>query len=212
MKSTLLKNKSVLFILGCLLMVILVYSVDLFHLAYQRAAWREFGKLTVPAEHLVYFVNDTPNVIGYTDTATGERVDCAQALAYVQTDSGETYRCCQAQDKISCVTGTFASEIPAADAACTDSLRATFGVPQTLAGAKDFQAYGICSTDSGSQLTVVQLSLDGQVAWKTLTTVGLGSVNSVLRCAIAPLLLALALRAFILLRRKPDPEKQMRRW
>jgi len=204
MNTSMLKNKNAIFILLCILVIVAIYSVDIFRLAYDLAAWHQFGDLPIQPTRLVYLEADTPNVIGYREPGTPDRVTCAEAVAYLETsgDAGIT-RCCQAETKISCLSGDFSPDIPAEDIACNQTLRETFGVPESL------QAYAECPDGGNPELTVAQMDADGNITWKYLTVNELSIFNTVMRCVIAPLLLGLAIRLAVILFRKPDPKRQI---
>lgn len=207
-----LKDRNTQIVIACILALILAYSVDAFHLAYRLAAWETFGDTSVRPAKLQYFIADTPDVIGYTEKDTGERVDCAEAVAYLETGAGETYRCCQAQTRVSCVAGDFSSDIPLIDTTCTDSLISTFGAPLTLPDTKDYLVYGVCSDSGNSELTVAQIDAADQIRWKTATIFGPSMVNNGLRCLLGPAALILLIRTVIMMRRNTDPDKQIRKW
>jgi hypothetical protein len=205
-----LKDKNTQIILACVIASLIVYSVNVFRLAYRLASWQSFGETSVAPARLLHFVSDTPNIIGYIEKGAGERVECAEAVAFLETDSGETYRCCQAETRVSCVAGDFASDIPAPEPACAQTLGETFGVPASLPGAKDYQLYGACSDSNPSELTVAQINAEGQIQWKSVSLLGPTIVSGALRCLLAPGLLAFAIWIFIQSRRKPDPNRQLR--
>ncbi|MEW5941305.1 MAG: hypothetical protein AB1750_16700 [Chloroflexota bacterium] len=207
-----LKDKNALTIGACMVALLLIYSINIFRLAYLLAPWESFGETSVVPARLLYFVNDTPDIIGYAEKDTGQRVECAEAVAYLGTDSGETYRCCQAERRVSCVAGDFASDIPPADPACAQTLSETFGVPASLAEARDYQIYGACPDSGPSELTVAKINAEGQIKWKSVSLFGPSLVSGALRCLLAPALLAYAIWTFVNARRKPDPDRQIRKW
>ena len=207
MNVSMLKNRSVQFMLLCLLAIALIYTVNIFPLAYNLTSWKSFGDLPIKSSRLVYFVADTPNVIGYRERGAPEPVTCAESVAYLETSAGDITRCCQTETKtISCLPGDYAPEIPATDETCISTMRTSFGVDESL------QVFAECPEGGNPRMTVVEMGADGQITSKTLSMFELGTVNIALRCLLAPLLLGLALRAVIILRRKPDPSRQLRRW
>ena len=206
MNVSMLKNRSVKFILLCLLAVVLIYAVDIFPLAYNLTAWKQFGTLPIKPARLVYFVADTPNLIGYREPGASEPVTCAESVAYLETTGGDITRCCQAETKISCLPGDYTPEMHPSDETCVSTMRETFGVAGSL------QVFAECPEGGNPQMTVVQMNADGQITSKTMTMFELSTINSALRCVLAPLLLGLAVRAAIIMRRKPDPSRQLRRW
>jgi len=198
MNIGLFKNRNGLGILACVILAILIYSVDVAKLAYQMTDWNSFGDMPITAGTLQYFIPDTPNVIGYNDP-NGLRVDCATTVAYVQTDAGETYRCCDTGETIACLTSDFSNEIPVMDEACLSSLRETFAIPAVLEGAKDYQLYGSCSESSSPlELAVAQIDANGQILWRSLNAGNIIMWSSALRCVGAPLLLILAIVIFVI--------------
>lgn len=201
-----LKNRNALFILLCLLAMALIYTVDIFPLAYNLTGWDQFGGLPIQPSRLVYFEADTPNIISYREPGAAEPVTCAEAVAYLEMNDGRVTRCCQAEKKISCLPGDYSNEIPPPDEACIGALRATFGVDESL------QVFAECPEDGSPRITVARADSKWNISSKTLTTFEPGIVSGFLRCAIAPFLLGLAVRAFLLMRRKPDPSRQIRHW
>lgn len=184
-----MNKKNILLIAALLLPVILVYTVDLFKLAYRLAGWEQFGEAPVAIAHIEHFVADTPNIIGYTDHALGEEVTCFEAVAFVESEAGEPYRCCNADGRISCLAGDFSSDIPQTDEGCVAELRGIFGVPDSLAGAKEYQFFGDCQGGRFAELTVVQLDGNGAIQWKHVRVEGIQVAVSALRCVVGPLLL-----------------------
>ena len=157
-----MNRKNILLIAICAVLLLLVYTVDLFKLNYRLTGWKEFGDAPVVISHIQYFVADTPNIIGYTDRALGEEVSCLEFVAFVETDMQESYRCCDTLGKISCLQGDFSSDIPPADEQCIAELVDIFGVPDALPGSKEYQFYGSCSGGRFAELTVVQLDNNGR--------------------------------------------------
>lgn len=184
-----MNKRNILLIAVLLLLAILVYTVDLFKLTYRLADWEQFGEAPVSIAHIEYFVSNTPNIIGYTDHALGEEVTCFEALAYVETEAGEPHRCCDAGGRISCLAGDFSSDIPQTDEGCIAELRGIFGVPDSLAAAKEYQFFGDCRGGRFAELTVVRLDERGMVQWKHVRTDPIQLATSVLRCLVGPLLL-----------------------
>ncbi|PWB69399.1 MAG: hypothetical protein C3F07_19350 [Anaerolineales bacterium] len=172
-----------------LLLILSAYTVDLFKLTYRLADWKQFGEAPVAISHVQYFVADTPNIISYPDPALGEAVTCFEAIAFVKTDAGKPHRCCETDGRVSCLEGDFSSEIPQADVQCTTELRDIFGVPDSLAGAKEYQFFGGCQGGGFAELTVVQLDANGAIQWKHARVDRVQLATSVLRCVIGPLLL-----------------------
>lgn len=170
---------------------LLIYSTDLFKLAYRAAGWEAFGDVPVAVGRVQYFVADTPDIIGYTEPDSGERVSCAVTVAYVETEAGKTHRCCDTGKKISCLAGDFTREIPPADDECLRGLSAMFGVPDSLANVKDYQVFANCSSGASS-LTAVQIDNNGRILWKSFEGEQIGFTESVLKCVLGPLLLLLA--------------------
>jgi len=208
MNMSMLKNRSVQFMLLCVLAVVLIYAVDIYPLAYNLTSWRSFGDLPIEPARLVYFTADTPNVISYREPGAADPVTCAEAVAYFEM-TGETTtltRCCQAETKVSCLPGDYSSEMSAPDEACIATVSQTFRVDESM------RVFAECPEGGNPEMTVVQMDSENQISWKTVTLYELGILNSALRCVLAPLLLGLAIRAAIILRRKPDPSRQIRRW
>lgn len=206
MNASLLKNKNALTILLCVIAAVLIYSIDIFPLAYNLTPWKQFGDLPIQPARLVYLLADTPNVISYREPGASETVTCAEAVVYLETTDGDSTRCCQTETKISCLPGDYETDIPPADEACVRTLRETFGVPETL------QTFAECPEGGNPQMIVVNMDADSRISWKTLTLFELDTLRIALRCAIAPILLGLAIRALVILLRKPDPSRQIRRW
>ena len=186
-------KKKLFLVIVCAILALLVYSLDLFKLNYRMTGWQEFGNAPVNISHIQYFVGDTPNVLGYTDHVLDKQVTCTEAVAFVQSDTGETYRCCDTRSEISCIEGDFSSDIPTMDEACITELHSIFGVPDTLAGAKEYLSYGSCSGGRFAELTVVQLGDNGKIQWKFVNVEPLQIMNSVLRCVVGPILLLIVL-------------------
>lgn len=206
MNMSMLKNRSLQFILLCLLAIVLIYAVNIFPLTYNLTSWKSFGDLPIQPSRLVYFTADTPNVITYREPGASDPVTCAEAVAYLETTGGDITRCCQTETKtVSCLPGDYSLEIPATDEACISTMRGTFGVAESL------QVFAECPEGGNPEMTVVQMDAQDQITWKSLTMFELSTTNSVLRCVFAPLLLGLAIRSAIILRRKPDPSRQIRR-
>ena len=188
-----MSRKNILLITICAVMILLVYTVDLFKLNYRVTGWQDFGAAPVAISHLQYFVADTPNIIGYMDRALGEEVTCSEAVAFVATNAQESYRCCDAQGRISCLEGDFSSDIPPADEQCITELRGIFGVPDSLTGVREYQFYGSCSGGRFAELTVVQLDDNGGIRWKHVKVDTIQVATSVLRCVLGPALLLVIL-------------------
>lgn len=202
-----LKNRSALSILLYLLAIALIYAVNIFPLAYNLTSWKSFGDLPIETSRLVYFVADTPNVISYRQQGATDSVTCSEAVAYLETSSGDITRCCQTEVKtVSCLSGDYVSEIQTSDETCISTMRETFGVDASLL------MFAECPEGGNPEMTVTQIDAEDQITWKTLTMFELGFVNSALRCVLAPLLLGLAIRSVIIMRRKPDPKRQIQRW
>lgn len=187
-------KKNILLITILAVLILLVYTVDLFKLNYRLADWEEFDNAPVAISHIQYFVADTPNIIGYTDHTLGKEVTCSETVAYVETDTEETYRCCDTREQISCLKGDFSSDIPTSDEQCITELQDIFGVPDTLAGTKEYQFYGSCSGGRFAELTVVQLDDKGMIQWKYVKVDSIQVATSVLRCGLGPILLLVVLR------------------
>ena len=182
---------------------LLIYSTDLFKLAYRTAGWEAFGDVPVAIGSVQYFVADTPDIIGYTEPDSGERVSCAVTVAYVETETRETYRCCDTGERISCLAGNFSSDIPAMDEECVGRLKDIFGVPEALENAREYRTFGDCPSGA-SRLTVIQVDRHEGILWKSFLFEELGFTESVLRCVLAPLFLALAgWITFATIRRQP---------
>lgn len=184
-----MNKKNILLIAVLLLLSLSIYAVDLFKLTYRLADWKQFGEAPIAIDHIEYFVADTPNIIGYTDHALGEEITCFEAVAFVETDSGEPHRCCNADGRISCLAGDFSSDIPQTDEGCIAELRGIFGVPDSLAGTKEYQFFGSCQGGRFAELTVIQLDEKGAIQWKHVRVDAIQLVTSVLRCVVGPLLL-----------------------
>ena len=197
MKIDLFKNRNGLGILFCVILIVLIYSVDVVKLAYKMTDWNSFGEMPITPTKLQYFIPDTPDVIGYNETS-GLRVNCATTVAYVQTDAGDMYRCCDTGERIACLTSDFSNEIPAMDEACINSLRESFAIPATLEGTKDYQLYGSCSESGPSELAVAQIDANGQILWRSLNAGNIIMWSNALRCVGAPLLLIIAIAIIIL--------------
>jgi hypothetical protein len=188
-----MSKKNILLLTILAVLTLLVYIVDLFKLNYRLAGWEEFGEPPVLISHVQYFIADTPNIIGYLDRSIGEEVTCFAAVAFVESDTGEKYRCCDTGELISCLDGDFSSDIPTTDEQCVSELKDIFGVPDTLAGAKEYQIFGDCFGGRFAELTVVQLDESGKIHWKHLKVDTIQVMTSALRCVVGPaLLLAIA--------------------
>jgi len=200
-----MSNKNILLIAIGGVFILLIYAVDLFKLNYRLADWQKFGETPVMVDHIEYFIADTPNLLGYTDHALGREVSCFEAVAFVKTDAQEKYRCCDAGEEISCIKGDFSSDIPPSDEQCVTELMDIFGVPDTLAGSKEYQLYGSCSGGRFAELTIVQLDTNGNIQWKFVEVGPLQTINSVLRCVIGPILLLIVFWAvYGIFRGKPN--------
>jgi len=187
-----LKNRTGLVILVTLTIIALIYSIDVFKLYERLTGWRQFGETPVPVSQIRYFTADTPNFIGYTEPASGEKVSCATTVAYVRTAASDEYRCCDSGTKISCVAGDFSTEIPVPDEACTGRLREIFGISAVPEGALDFQAYGMCPEGRVGAITIAQVAGTGRILWKALDASAIAVLVSALRCVLSPLLFLLA--------------------
>jgi len=207
-----MKSKTILLILVCAIAVLLIYAMDWFRLMYLSTPWDQLGETPITPAQVIFFNADTPNVIGYVEQETGENITCAQAVAYVETAAGEMYRCCNTAEKISCMAGDFSPDIPPRDPVCTDGLRLAFGLPASLPDVKDYEAYGNCSEDGNPKLTVVQLDANGRILWKTLNGWEPQVLTGILRCILGPALVLIAARALYVARKRPDPDRQIRRW
>lgn len=188
-----MNKKNILLITVCAILVLLVYTIDLFKLNYRLADWEEFGDASLLISHVQYFYADTPNIIGYTDRTLGKYVTCSETVAFVETDSQQTFRCCDTRETISCLAGDFSSDIPTDDEQCVTELRHIFGVPETLAGSKEYQFYGSCSGGRFAELTVVQLDEDGMLRWKHVKVDTIQVMTSALKCVVGPILLLVIL-------------------
>ena len=191
----------------CLLAITLIYAVNIFPIAYNLTSWKSFGDLPIDTSRLAYFVADTPNVIGYREPGAADPVTCVEAVAFVEASGGDIIRCCQTETKtVSCLQGDFSADIPPSDEACVGRMRETFGVDASL------QVFADCPEGGNPEMTVAQMDAQDRITWKTLRMNELSIVSIALRCALAPLLLGLAVRSAITLRRTPDPSRQIRRW
>lgn len=188
-----MNKKNILLTAVCAILILLIYTVDLFKLNYRLTGWKEFSEAPVAISHIQYFIADTPNLIGYLDRNIGEEVTCFEAIAFVETDTQEKYRCCDASGTISCLEGDFSSDIPSTDEQCVTELRDIFGVPDTLAGSKEYQFYGDCFGDRFAELTVVQLDDNGVIRWRYVKVDTVQVATSVLRCVLGPVLLLVIL-------------------
>ncbi|MEW6241708.1 MAG: hypothetical protein AB1564_12950, partial [Chloroflexota bacterium] len=201
------KSKNMLVALVCVIAVILLYSVDIFKLNYRLVGWKQFGETPGTINSIRYFMADTPNVIGYTEPDSGERVSCAEAVVFVETDTRAPYRCCDTGERTSCLAGDFTSDIPAADEECTTSLRDIFGIPASMAGTRDYRMFGSCPDGGEAEITVVQLHDNGQILWKSVNATRIAVVSNALRCLLAPLFLGIAIWAVwvMIQRKKAEP-------
>jgi len=188
-----MNKRNIVLIMVLAALVLLTYTIDLFKLNYQLTGWNEFGEPPVLISHMQYFIADTPNIISYLDRSIGEEVSCYGAVAFVEADTGETYRCCDAEGRISCLEGDFSSDIPSVDEQCVTELKTLFGVPDTLAGAKEYQFYGECRGGRFAELTVVQLDTDGKILWKHVSVDTIQVLTSALRCVVGPIFLLVIL-------------------
>ena len=184
-----MSKKNVLLLTILAILTLLVYTIDLFKLNYRLADWKEFGEPPVLISHVQYFIADTPNIISYLDRSIGENVTCFEAVAFVEADTGETYRCCDAGEQVSCLKGDFSSDIPDTDEQCVSELKDIFGVPDTLAGAKEYQIFGDCLGGRFAELTVMQLDDTGRILWKHVKVDAIQVMTSALRCVVGPALL-----------------------
>ena len=187
MRTQLLGKRNVLILLASLLAVVLIYSLDLYKLTYRLQGWKTFGQTPVAVHQIQYFEADTPDLIGFRDPQSGANVNCGTTVAYVKTSGDETYRCCDTSDTIACLAGNFSGEIPATDEQCTNAIKATFDVPDSLAGAADYKVFASCSSGA-SAITTAQIDSGGQILWKSINTRTLDLITTVLRCILAPLL------------------------
>jgi hypothetical protein len=192
MQTPLLKNRYLLVLLASLLLVVLIYSIDLYKLTFRLKGWTGFGETPVAASQVQYFVADTPDLVGFRDPATGESVTCATTVAYVKAAAGEAYRCCDTGDRIACLAGDYSREMPAIDENCTGFVTDAFGIPARPANSIDYRIFGSCPGDSArmtaSSVTVTQIDSSGQIQWKTVNSQTIDLFTTVLRCIVAPLL------------------------
>lgn len=188
-----MEKKNIILMASCAVLLVLVYAVDLFKLNYRLTGWKEFGETPFVVSHVQYFVADTPNIISYLDRSIGEQVTCFEAVAFVETDAGESHRCCEADGRISCLAGDFSSDIPQTDEGCIAELQDIFGVPDTLAGAKEYQFFGSYQGGRFAELTVVQLDGGGAIRWKHVKVDAIQVTTSALRCVVGPVLLLVML-------------------
>ena len=184
-----MSKKNILLLTILAVLALLVYAIDLFKLNYRLADWKEFGEPPVLISHVQYFIADTPNIISYLDRSIGENVTCFEAVAFVEADTGESYRCCDAGEQVSCLMGDFSSDIPDNDEKCVSELIDIFGVPDTFAGAKEYQIYGDCLGGRFAELTVMQLDDTGRILWKHVKVDAIQVMTSALRCVVGPALL-----------------------
>lgn len=186
-------RRNILLLMICAVLLLLVYTVDLFKLNYRLTGWKEFGSTPFVVAHIQYFIADTPNIIRYLDRTLGTEVTCHESVAFVESNAQETHRCCNADGTISCLQGDFSSDIPPADEQCVAELLDIFGVPDSLPGAKEYQFHGSCSGGRFAELTVVQLDGSGTIRWKHVSVDAIQVMTSVLRCAFGPFLLLVIL-------------------
>jgi hypothetical protein len=209
------KNKKGFLILICAILILGIYSIDLFKLNYRFMGWKQFGRLPVPASQIQYFIPDTPNVIGYTEASSGESVSCATSVAYLKTNSDETYRCCNTGDKISCLGGKFTSDIPIPDEECKNRLQQLFAIPVSLAGTRDYQMYANCQQGANveiAEITVVQIDNNGQLLWKQIDSPRIAVFSSGLKCIVAPVLFILIITMIVMVVRGKSKEPIRRLW
>ena len=191
-----MSKKNILLITILAVLTLLVNTVDLFKLNYRLAGWEEFGKPPVFVSHVQYFIADTPNIISYLDRSIGEEVTCFEEFAFVESNTGESYRCCDTSELVSCLKGDFSSDIPPTDEQCVSELKDIFGVPNTLAGPKEYQFFGECFGGRFAELTVVQLDDNGMIRWKHVKVDNIQVVTSAMRCVLGPILLLTILYMF----------------
>lgn len=188
-----MNGKKMLLMVICAILLLSVYTVDLFKLNYRMTGWKEFGEVPVVVSHIQYFIADTPDIIGYTDHALGEEVTCFETVAFVETDRREPYRCCDAGGRVSCLAGDFSSDIPPVDEQCVSELRGIFGATETLTGTMEHQFFGRCTGGRFAELTVVRLDDNGMILWKHVKVETIQVAAGVLRCVAGPLLLLIIL-------------------
>ena len=175
-----MNKKNILLIVVCGVVILSIYTLDLFKLTYRMTNWEMFEDIPFFISHIQHFTADTPDILGYTDQTLEEEVSCFEAIAFIETDTQEEYRCCDAGEKTSCLKGDFSSDIPPIDEKCVSELKEIFGVPDILAGSMEYQFYGSCSGGRFAELTVVQLDNDGNIQWKFVEVGPLQTINSVL--------------------------------
>ena len=199
----------------CAIVILAIYSIDLFKLNYRFISWNSFGQLPIEASQIQYFVPDTPNVIGYSESGSGELVSCATTVAYLKTNSDETYRCCDTGNKISCLGGNFSSDIPASDQECKNRLQKIFAIPVSLAGSRDYQMFAHCQQGDNvdiADITVVQIDNSGQLLWKHMSASQIAVISSGLKCILAPLLFILMMAIIVVTVRGKSKEPIRRLW
>ena len=188
-----MNKRNILLAAGMAVLLLLIYTIDLFKLNYRLANWKEFGETPVIISHIQYFVADTPNIVSYADRALGKEITCSETVAFVETDAAESYRCCDAREQISCLKGDFTSDIPLTDEQCVAELREIFGASETLAGSDVSQFFGECSGGRFAELVVVQLDTNGMIRWKHVKVDAIQVVTSALKCVVGPVLLLVIL-------------------
>jgi hypothetical protein len=75
---------------------------------------------------------------------------------------------------------------------CQQTLMATFKIPSQLPSARDYKVFGYCPDSGDPRVTVVQITGNRAVLWKSINTLNLDIISSVLKCFIGPLLMILA--------------------
>jgi len=86
------------YIVVCAIAFLLIYAIDLFLVNYHMTSRKEFGETPVKVDPLQYFVDNIPNVLGYTDHTLEYGVTCFEVMSYEETDTQESFRCCDAGD------------------------------------------------------------------------------------------------------------------
>jgi hypothetical protein len=169
-----------------LLLLGLIYLVNLYQLVYLVTPWLYFGEITFVPKEILDFTSKTDAWIGYVEPETGKVFTCKEAIAFLGAEDQNVYRCCNSPEKNSCVQSI--SQDFSGDEKCNRHMMDIFNLPPQLSGSQDYKVFGYCPHSGNPSITVVQISGDGEILWKSIETMGLDLINVAVKYFFGPVI------------------------
>jgi hypothetical protein len=173
-------------IILCLLLLGLIYLVNIYQFVYLVTPWQNFGATTFVPKEILDFNLKTGAWIGYVEPETGNVFTCKEAIVFLEAEDQKIYRCCNSPEKNSCVRST--SQSFSSDEKCARQLMNIFNLPDQLSGTRDYRVLGYCPHSGNPSVTIVQISGDGEILWKSIDTLELDLINVALKYFFGPVI------------------------